>query len=97
MIMIKRRSFPWWLIFSFLGVGVAGVFPAEAQLKTRGIWADPPAFTNAASTDQIIPIDPAFVNQELHVVQEQGCPGFVLYSYACMTDDTIAVVRKFSN
>ena len=45
----------------------------------------------------LIPIDPALVNQELHVVQQQGCPGFVLYSYACMTNDTIEVVRKFSN
>jgi uncharacterized lipoprotein YddW (UPF0748 family) len=45
----------------------------------------------------LIPIDPAIVDQELQVVQQQGCPGFVLYSYACMTDDTIAVVRKFNH
>jgi hypothetical protein len=41
-------------------------------------------------------IDPAIVDQELHVVQQQGCPGFILYSYACLTDDTIKVVRKFN-
>jgi uncharacterized lipoprotein YddW (UPF0748 family) len=45
----------------------------------------------------LVPIDPAIVEQELHVVQQQGCPGFVLYSYACMTDDTIKVVKKFGN
>jgi uncharacterized lipoprotein YddW (UPF0748 family) len=45
----------------------------------------------------LAPIDPAIVEQELKVVQQQGCPGFVLYSYACMTDDTIKVVRKFGD
>jgi uncharacterized lipoprotein YddW (UPF0748 family) len=43
----------------------------------------------------LAPVDPAIVEQELRVVQQQGCLGFCLYSYACMTDDTIKVVRKF--
>ena len=45
----------------------------------------------------LIPIDPGIADQELRVVQQQGCPGFILYSYACMTDETIEVIRKFGN
>ena len=45
----------------------------------------------------LAPIDPAIVAEQLRVAQEHGCPGFSLYSYACLTDATIDVVRQFSN
>ena len=42
-------------------------------------------------------MDAAVVEEQLRVVQQQGCPGFCLYAYAYLTDHSIAVVRKFAN
>ena len=52
--MTTARVFILALVSLFLGLAVAEVAAAEPQFQTRGIWADPPAFTNAASVDRMI-------------------------------------------
>lgn len=47
-------------------------------------------------TSQTIPMDPATVEKQLTIVRDQGWSGFCLFAYNTLTDDTIAVVRKFS-
>ncbi len=42
------------------------------------------------------PMAAAAVGKQLEVVQRHGCPGFCLFSAEYMTDETIDVVRKFS-
>lgn len=43
------------------------------------------------------PMDASLVEQQLKIVQQQGCPGFCLYSSTFLTDATVEVVRKFNH
>ena len=42
------------------------------------------------------PIEASIVEQELHVVQQQGYQGFCLFAYCYLSEEIIQVLQQFS-